>query len=334
VPAAVESPTVEQGPVAPRLSVILATRERFATLARTVAHLRRQTIRETIELVLVAPSRDRLALDATAVAGFGGVRVVEVGEFRSVGRSNAAGVRAAAAPVVALGEDHCFPEPDWAERLVAAHRGPWAAVGPGVRNANPGSAVSWADLLIAYGHWLVPAPSREADYLPGHNSSYKRDLLLAFGDRLDALMEVETLLHWELRARGHRLRLETTARVAHTNFSRWSPWLRAHFHHGRVFASARGGARSFAWRALYAAGSPLIPAVRFARLWRLLPSSEIRRRCLRVLPALAVGLAFDALGQMVGYAAGSGDSARHVADFEVERVRYLRRADLLAEPVA
>jgi len=334
VEAAVESRTFRDSFAAPRLSVILATRGRFATLARTVGHLRRQTIRDQLELVLVTPTRTGLELDESAVAGFAAVRVVEVGEFRSVGRSNAAGVRAAAAPVVALGEDHCFPEPEWAERLVAAHREPWAAVGPGVRNANPGSAVSWADLLIAYGHWLVPSPSREADYLPGHNSSYKRDALLAFGDRLDALMEVETLLHWELRARGHRLWLETSARVAHTNFSRWSPWLRAHFHHGRVFASARGRSRSLAWRALYAAGSQFIPAVRFARLWRHLPSAEIRRRCLRVLPTLVVGLVVDALGQLIGYAAGSGGSARHVAEFEVERYRFLRRADRLAEPAA
>jgi hypothetical protein len=311
----------------PRLSVILATPGRFATIACTVEHLRRQTIRETLELVIVAPSRAGLALDAAAVAGLGACRVVELGAFRSVGRANAAGVRAAAAPVVALAEDHCFPDPDWAERLLAAHDAPWAAVGPGVRNANPGSAVSWADLFIGYGPWLVPAERREADFLPGHNSSYKRDLLLAAGDGLEERMEAETLLHWELRAAGHRLLFEPAARVAHTNFSLWSSWLPAQLHNGRLFAGLRARGRSFAWRALYAAGSPLLPVVRLARLWRALPSRELRRRCLSALPALAVGLAVDACGQLLGYAFGVGTAGARVAVYEVDRFRHVRAAD-------
>lgn len=315
---------------APRLSVVLATPGPFATLARTLAHLGRQTVREAIELVLVAPSRERLALDGAAVAGFGAVRVVETGEFRSVGRANAAGVRAATAPIVALAEDHCFPDPDWAERLLAAHAGPWAAVGPGVRNANPGSAVSWADLLIGYGPWLLPAPARDADFLPGHNSSYKRDLLLALGDGLEERMEAETLLHWELRAAGHRLRFEPAAAVAHTNFSRWRSWLPAQFHNGRLFAGLRARGRSPLWRALYAAGSPLIPAVRLLRIWRSLPSRELRRRCAAALPALAVGLAVDAAGQLLGYAFGAGAARDRVARYEVDRFRHLRAADRAA----
>ena len=47
----------------------------------------------------------------------------------------------------------------------------------------------------------------EVDYLPGHNSSYKRDVLLGYGDRLESMMESETVLHWDLRAKGHRLYL-------------------------------------------------------------------------------------------------------------------------------
>jgi GT2 family glycosyltransferase len=315
---------------APGLSVILATPGPFATVARTVAHLRRQTIRERLELLLVAPSRERLELDAAAVDGFAAVRVVETGEFRSVGRANAAGVRAAVAAVVALAEDHCFPDPDWAERLLAAHAGPWAAVGPGVRNANPGSAVSWADLLIGYGPWLLPSPARDAEFLPGHNSSYKRDLLLALGDRLEERLEAETLLHWELRAAGHRLRFEPAAAVAHTNFSRWRSWVPAQFHNGRLFAGLRARGRSPGWRALYAAGSPLIPAVRLLRIWRGLPSREIRRRGVAALPALAVGLAVDALGQLLGYAFGVGAARDRVARYEVDRFRHLRAADRAA----
>ena len=50
-----------------------------------------------------------------------------------------------------------------------------------MRNANPKSAISWANLLIEYGPWLDPAPAGKASHLPGHNSSYKRDVLLGYG---------------------------------------------------------------------------------------------------------------------------------------------------------
>jgi hypothetical protein len=38
--------------------------------------------------------------------------------------------------VVAFAEDHCYPDQHRAEALIAAHRGPWAADGPAMRNAN------------------------------------------------------------------------------------------------------------------------------------------------------------------------------------------------------
>src|SRR5207244_2412948 len=121
------------------------------------------------------------------------------------------GIRQAKAAIVALAEDHCFPDPQWAERLIASYQGPWTAVGPAVRNANPKTAVSCADLLIGYGPWLAPSSSREAEFLPGHNTSYKRAVLLEYGNRLDSMMQAETVLHWNLRSKGHRLFMESTA---------------------------------------------------------------------------------------------------------------------------
>jgi GT2 family glycosyltransferase len=313
------------GPAA--LSVILATPGDFGGIRKTLAHLSAQTARDAIELVLVATSRAALAADPAVLALFRRHTIVELGEFRSLGAANAAGVRAASAPVVALAEDHCFPDPQWAEHLIRAHEGPWAAVGPGVRNANPASLVSWADLFIGYGPWLEPVDATDRDFLPGHNTSYKRALLLEFGDRLDDLMNVETVLHWELRARGHRLRLEPGARVAHTNFSLWSSWLPVSWLNGRAFAAERRKGMSQAKRLLYVLGAPLIPFVRAARTARSARTPELRRWFVLSLPALLVGLGADALGQMVGYAAGAGESRGRLAHFECYRIRHVTARD-------
>ena len=64
------------------------------------------------------------------------------------------------APIVALAEDHCFPEPGWADALIRAHQGPWAVVGPVVRNANPATIVSWCDFVIGYGPWMERSRKR------------------------------------------------------------------------------------------------------------------------------------------------------------------------------
>lgn len=168
----------------PRLSVVLAAAESYAVIRETIAHLSSQTAAHEIELILVAPSRAGLAVPADEMRPFLSWRVVELSRIESIGSANAAGIRAASAPIVALAEDHCFPEPDWAERLLAAHAGPWAVVGPVVKNANPRSAVSWADYFIGYGPWAWPCASREAEFLPGHNSSYKRNALLSYGPEI------------------------------------------------------------------------------------------------------------------------------------------------------
>lgn len=112
----------------PLLSVVLATRERYSSIRKTVSCLRTQTACEQIELVIVAPSRSRLDLEERQLDDFAGYQVVEIDRFESIGRANAEGIRHAKAAVVALAEDHCFPDPQWAERLIASHQGRWSAI--------------------------------------------------------------------------------------------------------------------------------------------------------------------------------------------------------------
>jgi GT2 family glycosyltransferase len=321
-------------PVSPAMSVVITTPDCYQTIRKTMSYLRSQTARSTLEIIIVAPSRAELRLNESEMSDFGSYAVVEAGPVESIGRCNALGIRRAAAPIVALAEDHCFPDSDWAESLIAAHRGPWAVVGPAFRNANPETAISWADLFIGYGPFLWPTPSREVDFLPGHNSCYKRDVLLGYGDRLESMMESETVLHWDLRANGHRLYLESAARVAHMNFSLWLSWIPAQFLNGRLFAGARAREMSHPRRLAYAAGSPLIPLIRLIRIARAARSSQLLPRFFQGLPALIVGLAVDGVAQFVGYLLGAGDTLNQIGKFEfnrVERITEHDRRQVLAE---
>jgi hypothetical protein len=312
----------------PALSVVLVT-DAYETIRRTVDHLRAQTARERIELVVVAPEGSELQLDESSLAQFGGGhQVVRVPEIRSLSWARAPGVLAARAPVVALGESHCYPDEGWAAALLDAHGGPWAAVGPQIRNANPATRLSWVNLLLDYGPWLGPTDGGELDDLPGHNSSYKKEVLTSFGDELPEMLEAETLMHLELRRRGHRLFQEPRAIVYHLNVTRRSAWLSERFQTGRRF----GGARGHRWprwrRGAYAAAWPLVPFVRFVRLIR-----DRRRTGTgavafgRGLPVLGIALAVSAFGECVGYLFGSGESMYELSRIELHKERFVSARD-------
>ena len=315
---------MEEGPRIPELSVVISTPDCYETIRKTIGHLRSQTARNRLEIVIVAPSAAKLDLDESDLSSFPEFQVITVGKLGSIARANAAGVREARAPIVAFTEDHVFPDPGWAEALIAAHRGPWAVVGPAVKNANPKSAISRAIFLIIYAPWAEPATAGEVNHLPGHNSSYKRRVLRDYGPDLESMLGAESVLHWDLRANGHTLYLEPSARVAHLNFERFSPWLRALFLTGRLFAANRARRWLLLRRLSYVGGAPLIPII---RLWRV--RSRLRRtgrrpgRDSKVLPPLILGLAVSAIGEMAGYAFGAGNSERSMVKFEFHRQQGL-----------
>ncbi len=314
---------------APQLSVILVTPDQGHVLSRTIRSLNKQTIAHRLEIVIVAPSADALELPPGEFESFAGLRTVSIGKILTVGGAYAAGVRVATAPLVALGEDHSFPHSDWAERLVSTHEQSWAAVGPQICNANPDSSVATADYLIAYGPWSESAKSGEVEHLPGHNSSYKRALLLEYGDSLANMLEAESVLHWELRRSGHKLYLETEAKTSHVNFSRLASWASAQYHAGRMFAACR--ARNEHWTFLRRAGftfaGPLIPFIRLQRILSHLDVLPVNVSLSSLLPTLCFGFLLDGLGQIAGYARGEGKSSEKVFYFEFHRERHLRKGD-------
>jgi hypothetical protein len=139
---------------------------------------------------------------------------------------------------VVLTEDHCYPEPGWAEALVAAYDDRTAVVGPVVAHANEGGVVAWADYLLGYGPWLDPTPGGDVAYLPGHNSSYRREALLDYEPELERWLEAESVLHWDLRDKGWRLVLEPGQAAA--AITQAAPGVRVVIDGGELSESAPG----------------------------------------------------------------------------------------------
>ncbi|MBC7788895.1 MAG: hypothetical protein H7Z74_03020 [Anaerolineae bacterium] len=316
----------------PEMSVVVITPDNFATIAKTIGYLHEQNVRDRLEIVIAAPTKVALQLQEDVLRAFHSFKVIEVGEITSTARARAAGVFAASAPVVAFVEDHSFPASGWAEALIGAHRQAWAAVGPAMVNANPLTLASWVSLLTEYAPWLDPCPAGVRYHLPGHNASYKRALLVQYGDALEAMIDAESVLQWDLRSQGHELYLESAAKTMHYNFSAGFSWLPLRFNGGRLFAAARARNWSALRRMLYCLASPLIPFVRLMRIVKELRAPGRRRDLLpRIVPLLLVSLVFDAAGELTGYALGAGDSMRKLSDMEFHRHRYLAKTDFHAE---
>ena len=313
----------------PELSVVMVTPSSFEMLRQSLGHLREQTARERLEIVLVAPSRDGFERLEPELEGFWGHQVIEA-DFRTTGTALARGFRASTGPVVGYVEEHSFPEPGWAEAMIEAHRGPWAAVGVGMMNANPESALSWAALLIAFGGSVEPQVSKEVEVLPSHHTHYKRAALAPYEDRLEEMLELEAVLYEDLRRRGERLYLAAGARERHINVSALRSFVEGVYFGGRTFGAARVHDDDFSalQRLLYSAAGPLIVMVKLRRVIGEIRRIKRSRELIpRILPALLLGLTGFQLGELHGYVTGSpGAAAEDRMMHELDRSSHVASA--------
>jgi len=323
-----ENPAVRTG-IAPALSIVLVASEGFQSIARVVHYLSRQTARESIELILVGASTESLLRDSAPWVGqFHSIRAVENRKLDNVDVAGTPGIRAAQAPVVALIEDHAYPDPKWAAAILKAHEGPYVAVGSAFRNANPSSLLSWANLLMSYGSWSEPVHGGETTSISRHNVSFKKTALENLPNLEDLFGRGGALLG-TLRKNGGRFFLASDAIVEHVNFSRLLPTLTLRVQGARLSAASRARLEhwSVAKRAVYVLCGALIPFLRARVLiGKVLAPSPYASR-LKLASALALGSVLDAVGQVIGFAIGAGQTAERLADFERRRERFLSQSD-------
>jgi hypothetical protein len=309
-----------------KMSVVLVS-DGWATILRVLERLAEQTIKDEIEIVLVLPAEEAGRVEDAGRWEFGTIRLVGVASILPLGSARAAGVRAATAPIVFIGETHSFPHPGMARALVAAHAAGWEVVVPAIHNANPDGAPSWAGFLTGYAAWTDGVRAGEIESAPLFNVSYRRPFLLGLGDRLAHLLTEGEDMATELRAGGQRIYFEPAAGIDHANISFLSSLLCQRFLAGRVIAGGRSASWSRRRRLVYALGSPLIPIVLLGR-YRSAISRTIRRQRppATTLPVLILGSILEAAGEMLGYARGEGSTAR--ARYDALEVQRLADTDL------
>ncbi|MEJ7892976.1 MAG: glycosyltransferase [Solirubrobacteraceae bacterium] len=116
-----------------RISVVINTYNRAASLRTTLAALRHQTYGDFEVVVVNGPSDD--GTDALLAARAAAIRVTATPE-RNLAKSRNLGIDAAAGEVVAFIDDDAIPEARWLEQLAAAYSDP-AVGGAGGLTLNP-----------------------------------------------------------------------------------------------------------------------------------------------------------------------------------------------------
>jgi len=286
-----------------------------------LAGLHAQTRLDALEIVIVCAAREDWA------ARYPGAVFVEVGEA-SLHHARAAGVRAARAPFVMLAEDHCIPDPAWAESLIDRLDGPWDGIGPVLRSGNPTTLAAQGSFLLGYGEWIAPVPPGQARALPGHNVVLRRDVLVSLGDRLADEMLVCALMLKGLRDRGARFVVEPGATMRHFDAAGWTTSMWIVFCVGSGFGAQRSASWAPWLRLPYAAASPALAALHWTRAVRQYRrvgrSAGLSLWCLASAGTLAC--AWGA-GEAAGALLGVGRVERWVSIGELDKMSYVRPQD-------
>jgi hypothetical protein len=192
-----------------------------------------------------------------------------------------------------------------------------------MRNANPETSLSWADLSLNFGPSVDQQTSGDSSLLCWHNTSYPTQLLREQED-LATLLEAEGVFFRRLENRGLNLFRAADAKVVHINISSIRGFLLGQFWGTRLFWSTLSTVEKWTWaqRAFFALASPALAARRFLRgigdLRRIAPD-----KTLSALPYLVLGSVALTAGAVAGLLRGMGNSMKYRLSLEFEREKYL-----------
>lgn len=176
------------------------------------------------------------------------------------------GIASARGRIVALTIAPMIPAPNWVDTIIQTHR-EHDAVGGAIDPGTDLRAVDWAEYFCRYARDMAPFEPNDKEDLAGDNASYKRDLLLQEWEHLrDGFWE--PVIHPALRRRGVRLWHTPVMLVWQGRSSGFGAFARQRSKHGRLYAHQRGPGFTRARHAIGILGSPAVPFLMTARVFR------------------------------------------------------------------
>lgn len=293
----------------PQISVVIPCVNSLSDFQTCMAALQSQTGPRP---EVIAIERLGASFAHSVQAEFPEVRVISVGNNATIPQMRAVGIRAASAEAIGVIEDHVIVPPDWTRKMLdEIVSGADAVAGP-VDNEATATLVDWAAFLCEYSTVLPPLTDGPADWLPGNNTVYRRDVL----EQFDALLDDgkwENYLHDHMRAAGMSLVMRNTIVAGHKMHYTFGLYMSQRYLYSKSFAGARVSGEPLGRRILMGCFAFALPPVVFARVVRNILSKKRHLRELRRSLVLLVPFALSwGAGEISGYWFGAGRSLSKV----------------------
>ncbi len=256
------------------------------------------------------------------------IRKIEIKQSLTFNEIRAYAVTVARGEIVAFLEDHALARPGWLEALLGGFHSQYSGIGGVPEILNPGQGVSDAATLLNYLDFCVVVNKTEAKALPGHNSAYRRDILLSFGAELPVLLSNEILLNWKMTEAGYKMLIDPAVVFGHVNEEEFSILARSYYYWNRCFGHNRS--LIYRWpqsrRLLQAIATPVVPFLRTGRMLMVLFRSDRAAIpiFLRNLFAIFLIECVAATGLAVGCLFGIGDAALRFSEYEFHYIGKLQ----------
>ena len=287
------------------ISVIIASQDAKATIAKCLSSLEKQNRGGRAEIIVVDNSKDGTA--KMVEEAFPTVRLIRIAEPRLLPELWAIGAKEALGKIIAFTIAHCVPDEDWLAATLRHHQsGTYAAIGGAIENAQPSPLSQWATYFCRYVTYMLPFSTHPVDQIPGDNASYKRWVLEEYAHWIESCFW-ETVINQRLRRAGHSLLLTPEICVFHEASSGVGAFCRQRFTHGRIFGAGRVVSVTGGRRLLYIFASPLVPFIFLAKIVRqVLQKKRHVLQFLLSLPILVLFVLCWSFGEFLGYLTGKG----------------------------
>jgi len=286
----------------PDLSVVVVTLVDTDHLQHCLEALAGQNARANFETIV--PCDETLGDTASLMTAFPGVIFIDLAGRHTYAQLRAIGAHRAKGRLLAVTEDHCLPDPDWVQSIVAAHNGPAVAIGGVVKKQGPDRSLNWAVYFLDYLRYMPPVEEHETHELTDLNVSYKMSALREIAEVWEREFH-EPEVHAALERNGGRLLLSPSIGVHQRRQLRIGHALWDRYAFGRLFGSTRAASLSGAKRLVYAVLAPVLPVLLVVRLVRhILNKKRHRQEFFLALPYIILLASAWAWGECIGYVTG------------------------------
>ena len=223
----------------------------------------------------------------------------------------AEGISHASGDIIAILDPYSLVTDNWLREVIVAHAERDNLIIGGAVNpyfSGSSSLLAWATYINEYGMFMSPIKEGETSILPGSNISYKRECL--FNGDIPRYNDFwKTFINWNAEKSNSALWLNPSIVVTLHKPIPFREFFRSRFDHGRCFGGMRIQHSSLLIRIVRITTAPGIP---FVLLWRwstvFWKKGRYRTIFIKTLPIQFALFGYWALGELVGYFAGSGSS--------------------------